>query len=70
MSDTAIIVLAVAVVAVALIVAAAMRGRDQSRTAARRELDDVHERAGQADRDRNDAQSQPKAKKRRAKPKG
>ena len=47
-----VIVVALAVVALAVIVAATMRGRDQSRGAARRDLDEVHERAGKADRER------------------
>lgn len=70
MSDTAIIVIvvAVAVVLVVLIVAAAMRGRDQSRTAARRDLDDAHERAGRADRDRDNPQQRAEPKEQQAEP--
>jgi hypothetical protein len=46
-----VIVVVIGIVATALIVAVAMRGRDKSRRAERRDLDDVHERAGRADRD-------------------
>ena len=56
-----VIVVVIGIVALALIVAFAMRGRDQSRRADRRDLDDVHERAGRADRDRAQEQTeQPK----------
>ena len=68
MSNAAIIVVAVAVVAVALIVAASMRGRDQSRSAARRESDDAHERAGRADRNRDDSREQAEPTEGQAKP--
>ena len=46
-----VIVVVIGIVATALIVAVAMRGRDRDRRADRRELDDVHERAGRVDRD-------------------
>ena len=46
-----VIVIVIGIVALALIVTFAMRGRDRDRRADRRELDDVHERAGRADRD-------------------
>ena len=44
-----VIVVVIGIVALALIVAVAMRGRDQSRRADRRDLDEVHERAGRAE---------------------
>jgi hypothetical protein len=53
-----VIVVALVVLAVVAIVALGMRGRDQSRSAARRELDDAHERAGRAEGARDIAQQQ------------
>jgi hypothetical protein len=53
-----VIVVALVVLAVVAIVALGMRGRDQSRGAARRELDDAHERAGRAEGARDIAQRQ------------
>lgn len=46
-----VIVVVAGIVALALIVAAAMRGRDQSRRADRQELKETRERTGRADSD-------------------
>lgn len=46
-----VIVVVVGIVALALIVAAGMRGRDQSRRADRHELNEAHKRAARGDAD-------------------
>jgi hypothetical protein len=46
-----VIVVVAGIVALALIVAAAMRGRDQSRRADRQELRETRERTGRSDAD-------------------
>jgi uncharacterized membrane protein len=57
-----VIVVAIAVVLLVLLVTASMRGRqkrgDKQRDATRRDLDEAHERAGRAERDRDAAQAQ------------
>jgi uncharacterized MAPEG superfamily protein len=54
-----VIVVAVAIVLVVLFVTVSMRGRQrrglQQRRGARRDLDEAHERAGRAERDRDSA---------------
>ena len=54
-----VIVVAIAVVLVVLLVTSSMRGRQkrgEKRDATRRDLDEAHERAGRAERDRDVAQ--------------
>jgi predicted Holliday junction resolvase-like endonuclease len=54
-----VIVVAVAVVLVVLIVALSLRGRQVRVASRRRDLDEAHERAGRAERDREIAEGRP-----------
>lgn len=53
-----VIAVAIAVVVVVLLGTLSMRGRQKRRGAERRHLDEAHERAGRAERDREIAQQQ------------